>query len=726
MSEWEPVDRTPPRRVRVVAAVAAALAVGAAVALTQTGTGEEGEPSERPGGEVTVEQDAETPAAPNPAQEVVDDLDGTGEWAVTPEAPIPPRRGHVAVWTGSSMLVWGGFDEGGGWHDDGALHDPHTGEWRELPAAPAPPAADTVASWTGDELVVVGADGDRHFRYAPDDARWRDVSDPPGPASWLGAASLGDRLVLLGRGDDGLVVVAYDGASDSWQDLPPPPLEAAVDAVVAVGGRLVVIGGDEATGDVVTVLDPATGEWSRAGDLPVSGDWTPVVAGDPSRYEFLLAGPAHGRGNTHAALSWALGAGPGEQWERLPALSRDLSRAAPQLFPVDDGLVAWGVDDPDAGAWLDEAGNSWESLQRPPQELSPGGRAVWTGDELLVWGGSSAQGASWTPTAGGAVELPRADAPRLDGTWELWAEPPERRHAPALAWGDDGLFALGGRDEAGQPHVDGVHHDRASGEWRRLPEAPVAAEAGDPVVWTGDELLVWGRQAPAGPRQVGAAYDPVADDWRLLPETSLPADGEAVGTVGDDVMALVAGSPPRAEAYDMDGDRWQAVPDPPARAGSPLGLASTPQGMVLVAEGGSWVLPREQSSWAAAGSSALEGRLELGWDGHLLTAYGGGDVARLDPARGSWTGASSPWRRSTDSTAAWTGSAFIVWGAATVGDHIGGRVAAAAYEPSTDTWKVLPDPPPHVDPTGPAVRGEDGVVFWSAFGPPVAFEPGKR
>ena len=49
-------------------------------------------------------------------------------------APPSARAYHTAVWTGSEMIVWGGWD--GGYEADGGRYDPVTDSWTPL-ARPA-------------------------------------------------------------------------------------------------------------------------------------------------------------------------------------------------------------------------------------------------------------------------------------------------------------------------------------------------------------------------------------------------------------------------------------------------------------------------------------------------------------------------------------------------------------------------------------------------------------
>ncbi len=68
------------------------------------------------------------------------------------DAPSP-RRDHVAVWTGTHMLVWGG--ELG--CPAGALYDPEADEWTPMTTEGAPPGTwNPYRAWTGEQLLVRG------------------------------------------------------------------------------------------------------------------------------------------------------------------------------------------------------------------------------------------------------------------------------------------------------------------------------------------------------------------------------------------------------------------------------------------------------------------------------------------------------------------------------------------------------------------------------------------
>ena len=67
------------------------------------------------------------------------------------------RMGHVGIWDGQRLIVWGGRSSSGQILGDGAVWDSVTGVWTVLDKNGAPtPRFDAAGAWTGEELVVLG------------------------------------------------------------------------------------------------------------------------------------------------------------------------------------------------------------------------------------------------------------------------------------------------------------------------------------------------------------------------------------------------------------------------------------------------------------------------------------------------------------------------------------------------------------------------------------------
>ena len=407
------VERAEPGRRRwpvIAAAVAAAVLVVAAVAPVIFDGDDD----------AAVVTDNNTPITPG--------------WRTLSTAPIEGRSHAAAVWTGSEMLVWGGTTDGGStelddgaaydpvtdtwrtiasaprggrysvvawsgaelllWgyippdgsdaHPDGLAYDPATDTWRDLPPAPYPDWPHSAGAWTGTELIVWGGayeneDGsisaaDVGAAYDPGTNTWTKLPLGTGPGrSHHGAAWTGQELILWGPYGDG---VAYDPAAGAWRDIAASHLRARTDpTVVSIGNKVYVWGGFDAKGSYLNdgaTYDPVTDTWDTPTEItpetldtsstipPVAiGDRLAILGGRPDRpLTGLTVGPA----------------GPRPVFPAAPITARS--------YPA----------------------------------------TVWTGSELLVWGGEQPggpvdDGAAWRPPpAGSTATCPSHAAPNTEDT----------------------------------------------------------------------------------------------------------------------------------------------------------------------------------------------------------------------------------------------------------------------------------------------------------------------
>ena len=70
------------------------------------------------------------------------------------------RGGHAAIWSGTEMIVWGGF--GTHEHNTGGRYRPATDSWQPTSLIDAPHARQSPEGvWTGTEMITGGVRGKR-------------------------------------------------------------------------------------------------------------------------------------------------------------------------------------------------------------------------------------------------------------------------------------------------------------------------------------------------------------------------------------------------------------------------------------------------------------------------------------------------------------------------------------------------------------------------------------
>ena len=179
-------------------------------------------------------------------------------WTMTSTSGAPAaRRGHTAVWTGSEMIVWGGFD-GSNLFNTGGKYNPSTDSWTATSTTGAPDGRiGHTAVWTGSEMIVWGGtDANAIFffntggRYNPSTNSWTATSTTNAPdGRWLHTAvwTGSEMIVWGGEGDSGDLNTGgrYTPSTNSWTATSTTGAPAGREDHTAVwtGSQMIVWGG---------------------------------------------------------------------------------------------------------------------------------------------------------------------------------------------------------------------------------------------------------------------------------------------------------------------------------------------------------------------------------------------------------------------------------------------------------------------------------------------------
>jgi N-acetylneuraminic acid mutarotase len=317
------------------------------------------------------------------------------------------RYNHTAVWTGSDMIVWGGY--GGSYFNTGGRYNPSTDSWTATSTASTPAARRFhTAVWTGSEMVVWGGgDGLNYFntggRYNPSTDSWTATStnNAPDARSFHTAVWTGSEMIVWG-GTNGVVFPnglntggRYNPSTDSWtaSSTTNAPEPRYWHSAVWTGTEMIIWGGTDLSSnfDSGGRYNPDTDSWTS----------TSTTSAPAARH-------------FHTAV-WT-----GSQ------------------------MIVWGGWD---GSFLNSGGRynpSTDSWTATGTVNAPSGRyyhtAVWTGSQMIVWGGQVAVG--WVNTGG--RYNPGTDSWTATSTTNA----PSARYYHTAIWTSSEMIVWGGYDSA--------------------------------------------------------------------------------------------------------------------------------------------------------------------------------------------------------------------------------------------------------------------------------------
>ena len=283
------------------------------------------------------------------------------------------------------MIIWGGFSSVG-FLNTGARFNTALELWKTVSIAGAPSQrSGHLGVWTGQKLVVWGGRNGGGLLndggvYDPASDQWTPLNVPNPPAARAGATAVwaGDRMIVWGGTGAGGVInsgaqLRFDSNGDAIAWVPTSSVSApegrVAHSAVWAGDTMVVWGGE---GDTTLLRDGAAFD-------PQANSWAALESD---------GAPTARRGHVSIWL--------GQEQDSVVVVGGDTA----------SGATA-------SGAAYDLGEQTWRALTLggDPAPRS-GASAVWTGSDLIVFGGKS---------NGNAVGVPQRLSPQPD--WYFYRKP---------------------------------------------------------------------------------------------------------------------------------------------------------------------------------------------------------------------------------------------------------------------------------------------------------------
>ena len=197
---------------------------------------------------------------------------------------------------------------------------------------------------------------------------------------------------------------------------------------------------------------------------------------------------------------------------------------------ADNSVVVWGGMDlannnteVSKGAVLSLSTKTWKPMSDvgapSPRQRA---QAVWSGSTVIVWGGLRVSGGGVTVLTDGGRYNPIADVWSPIGST---GAPTPRLHF-SLVWTGKEMIVWGGSTFEGLPLQDGGAYDPTTDSWRTLSSVGAPRGRGShTAIWTGTRMIVWGGLTSGNaPSRDGAEYDPETNSWGSVALQGAPSE----------------------------------------------------------------------------------------------------------------------------------------------------------------------------------------------------------
>ncbi len=415
-----------------------------------------------------------------------------------------------------------------------------------------------------------------------------------------------------GTGGDGGTTTdggpATDGGSDGGTTTDGGPI---TDGGTTTDGGPATDGGSD--GGTTTDGGPTTDGGSDGGTTTDGGSGSDGGAGTDGGV--VGGGPPTGIG----VWSWAVARAPS------PRFAHTAVWAGTRML-VTGGRGGGGASCAPEAMWYTPATNRWESVGREiPHSFRANASAVWADDEVILFGGGACGLASRTfgdgfryrPWSQSTVDFDASMAPGARvGHTALWTG------EEMLIWGGSGQPQCVPDRCAGVDEVGGRYHP-ATDVW--TPISATDAPRGGGAVWTGESLLVWsGKDIEPEP---GGVYTLASDSWQTIPvpEWSPPkGQPSSVAWIGEELFVWDGASGAR---YNPSSQLWTRT----STVGAPFGVTASSvvwtgeEVVVLGTAGGGHYHPKTDSWTPLATRDAFlpPGSSSVVWTGNEIIVFGG-------------------------------------------------------------------------------------------------------
>src|ERR1035437_1126455 len=177
----------------------------------------------------------------------------------------------------------------------------------------------------------------------------------------------------------------------------------------------------------------------------------------------------------------------------------------------------------------------WSTIPVGPLSARSDQSTLWTGSDLLIWGGQSVSTQVECPCETHSLNDGSFYDPKSSRWTTMSPSPLSAREDAASVWTGHLALFWGGvtaSTYSSSPLSNGASYNPSTNRWELLPKSPLSPRSGVTALWTGTVAIFIGGQGPpnttppstfTGTETDGATYNPTTRTWIRLPP--LPTKG---------------------------------------------------------------------------------------------------------------------------------------------------------------------------------------------------------
>ena len=607
-------------------------------------------------------------------------------WTPTTLTNAPSGRyEHTAVWTGSEMIIWGGFGSNN-FFNTGGKYNPSTDSWTVTSTLNAPAARSrSTAVWTGTEMIVWGGYNQSFLntggRYDPSTDSWTATSTTNAPAGrrthtavwtgsemivWGGSPTISTYLNTGGR---------YNPSTDSWAatNTTNAPTARRYHSAVWTGGEMIVWGG--------YFQDNTNHYWNTGGRYdPVSDSWTPTSTTNApdgraihtaiwTGSQMVIWGGTFYDGNVEPLNTGGIYIPSTDSWTPTSTINVPGARYRHTAVLTGSEMIVWGGTLDDA-SFLNTGGrysistDSWiaTSSNNAPSPREDH-RAVWTGSQMVVWGGFASgptylnTGGRYCAQSGAPSPTPTASPCASVGSWIEQSPYPIAVSGNAVASQGGNVYSFGGIVN-NAAITNAYKYTPSTNTWTPIASLPA------PRGWFSGATdgtyvyLLGGVDQNFNTTATLWRYDPISNTYNTsLPSYTIPTYFHASVYLNGNIYRIAGraiGTDFHVEVYDIATNTWSMAANYPFAYHNLMAVAL---GNYIYAGGGN---ASPDKTW------------------------------RYDPSTNTWDDAAVadlPAGRSSAASGAYNGRWLLAGGDV----NFAVSNSAIAWDPASNTWNNLPN-----------------------------------